>query len=107
MLDITTRSSSFFKHVNNCKVSHIGVRSDHSAVRMTFLNRTIKFKTRNNERPIIDWSNIQKDVELNKKFNLILDDKLKGQPSNYTDFNTTILDSAELSAMRMRNNNQE
>ena len=106
ILDIITTSSSFFKHVKNCEVLPLGVRSDHSAVRMTLLNRAIKFKTRNDKCPIIDWSIIQKDVELNKKFNLILHDKLEGQPSNYTNLNATILSSTELSAMRLKNKNQ-
>ena len=105
MRDIISISSSFFKHINNCEVLP-GVRINHSAVRVTFLNRTIKLKTRNDKYPIIDWSGIQKDVELNKNFNLILHETLKGQPSNYTNFNATILSSAELSAMRLKNNNQ-
>ena len=106
MLDIITISSSFFKHVNNCEVFPLRVRSDHSAVRMTFLNRTIKLKTRNDKRLIIDWSSIQKYIELNKKINLILHEKLKGQPSNYTDLNVTVLRRAELSAMILNTKNQ-
>ena len=36
MLDLTTTLDSFFKHVRDCGVTPTGMRSDHSAVRLTF-----------------------------------------------------------------------
>ena len=44
---------------------------------MVFLNRYIKFKSDYIERPVIDWKNIEKNAELNGKFNLILQIKLR------------------------------
>ena len=79
MLDIIAISSSLFKCANNCEVLPLGMRSDPLAGVITLLNRTIKFKIRNKERSIIDWIIIKKDVELNKKLNLSLYEKLKGQ----------------------------
>ena len=51
MLHIISTSSSFFKHVNDCKVPPLGVRSNHSAFKMIFLNKSITFKTIIEERP--------------------------------------------------------
>ena len=59
MLDVITCSTSFFKCVNDCSAIPDGVRSDHSAVRIVFLNRYIKFKSDHIERPVIDWKNIK------------------------------------------------
>ena len=43
MLDVITCSTSFFKCISDCGVITKGVWSDHSAVIMVFLNRSIKF----------------------------------------------------------------
>ena len=77
MLDVITCSTSFFKCVSDCVVILDGVQSDHSAVRMVFLNRSIKFKLDFVEHPVIDWKGIQIIPELNENFNLILQFKLK------------------------------
>ena len=71
MLDVITCSTSFFKCVSDCVVILDGVQSDHSAVRMVFLNRSIKFKLDFVEHPVIDWKGIQIIPELNENFNLI------------------------------------
>ena len=42
MLDLIMTSDSFFKHVRDCGVTPTGMRSDHSAVRLTFSNRSFK-----------------------------------------------------------------
>ena len=55
MLDVITYSTSFFKFVNNCSTIPDGVWSDHSAVWIVFLNRSIKFKSYYIDHPVIDW----------------------------------------------------
>ena len=89
MLDVITCSTSFFKCVNDCGAVPDGVRSNHSAVQMVYLNRSIKFKSNFIERPIIEWKSIQRIPELNDKFNLILHGKLR-KAHNYTEFNGAI-----------------
>ena len=59
MLDVITSYFSFSKCIRDCGVTPKGVRSDHSAVQMVFLNRIIKFKSDYVERPIIDWDAIK------------------------------------------------
>ena len=46
MLENYICSESFFKRVHDCKVSNIGVRSDHSAVIVCFKITVIKFKVK-------------------------------------------------------------
>ena len=46
MLDNFICSETFLKRVHNCKVSNIGVRSDHSAVIVSFRITAIKFKVK-------------------------------------------------------------
>ena len=46
MLDNFICSESFLKHVRDCKVNNIGVRSDHSAVIVSFKITAIKFKVK-------------------------------------------------------------
>ena len=58
MLDVINSSVSFYKYILDCGVTPKGVRSDHSAVQMVFLNRMIKFKSDYVERPVIDWDEI-------------------------------------------------
>ena len=58
MLDVIKCSNSFFKCVNDRGATPDGVRSNHSAVWMVFLNRSIKCKSDYIERPVIDWKNI-------------------------------------------------
>ena len=60
MLDIITLSTSFFKCGNDCSTTPYGVQTNHSAVWMVLLNRSIKFKSDYSERPVIDWKNIKK-----------------------------------------------
>ena len=53
-------STSFLKCVNDCGAIPDGVRINHSAVLMVFLNPFIKFKSDYIQRPVIDWKNIKK-----------------------------------------------
>ena len=55
MLDVITNSDSFSKHVRECEVMPTGMRSDQSAVKLIFSNRSIKFNYTYVELPVIDW----------------------------------------------------
>ena len=98
MLDVTTSSFSFFKCIIDCGVTPKGVRIDHSAVQMVFLNRTIKFKSDYVERPVIDWNKIKKKPEINRQFNFLIHNKLQ-DIHDYTTFNEAILSCSKQTAM--------
>ena len=53
------------------------MKSDHSAVQLKFVNRSIKFKTTFSKKPVIDWKSIKEKEEVNKKFNVNLRNRLK------------------------------
>ena len=59
MLDVISVSKNFYKCVRNCEVSNSGMKSDHSAVRLEFVNRLIKFRTTFFKKPVIDWKSIK------------------------------------------------
>ena len=90
MLDVIYVSENFYKCVRNCGISEMGMKSDHSAVRLEFVNRSIKFKATFFKKPVIDWKSIREKEEVNNKFNVNLRNRLK-TTSNYTDFNGAIL----------------
>ena len=71
MLNNFICSESFFKRVRDCKVKNIGVRSDHSAVIVSFRITAIKFKVKEKIKKIIDWKKINGMLKLT--LNLILD----------------------------------
>ena len=98
MLDVITPSFSFSKCIRDFGVMPKGVRSDHSAVQMVFLNRTIKFKSDYVERPVIDWDAIKKIPVINIKFNLLLHKTLQ-DTHDYTTYNEAILSCAKQTAM--------
>ena len=58
MLDDITSSFSFFKYIRDFGVTPKVVRSDHSAVQMLFLNRTINIKLDYVKGLVIDWNKI-------------------------------------------------
>ena len=60
MLDMITCFTSFLKCVNNSGTTPDGIRSDHSAFRIVFLDHSISIKSYYRERPVIDWKNIKK-----------------------------------------------
>ena len=105
MLDVISVSKNFYKSVRNCGISKTGMKSDHSAVRLEFVNRSIKFNTTFFKIPVIDWKYIKEKEEVNKKFNVNLRNLLK-TTSNYTDFNDAILRSGEETAMKKSNEDQ-
>ena len=105
MLDIISVSKDFYKNVRNCDVSKTGMKSDHSAVRLEFVNRSIKFNTTFYKKPVIDWKSIKEKEEVNKKFNVNLRNRLK-VTSNYTEFNDAILISGEETVMKKSNEDQ-
>ena len=78
------------------------MKSDHSVVRLEFVNQSIKFKTTFFKKPVIDWKYIKEKEEVNKKFNVNLRNRLN-TTSNYTNFNDAILRSGEETAMKKRN----
>ena len=92
MLDVISVSENFFKCVKSCGILKTGMKSDHSAVRLEFMNRSIKFKTTFFKNPVIDWKSIKEKGEVNKKFNVSLRNRPK-TPYNYTEFNDDILRS--------------
>ena len=81
------------------------MKSDHSAVRLEFVNSSINFKTTFSRKLLIDWKSIKEKEEVNKKFNVKLRNRLK-VTSNYTEFNGAILRSGEETAMKKRNEDQ-
>ena len=45
MIDVLSVSENYYKFVRNCGISKTGMKSDHSAVRLEFVNQSIQFKT--------------------------------------------------------------
>ena len=78
------------------------MKSDYLAVRLEFVNLSIKFKTTFYKKPVIEWKSIKEKEEVNKKFNINLRNRLK-KSSNYTEFNDAILQSREEIAMKKSN----
>ena len=105
MLDFISVSENFFKFLKSCGVSKKGMRSDHSAVRLEFMNRSIKYKTTFIKKPVIDWKAIKEKDDVNKKFNINLRNRLQ-EPFNYTEFNESILRSWEDTSMINDSKNQ-
>ena len=48
-----------FKSISDCKITKIGVRSDHTAIITKFILTSIKFKNEQQEYTVIDWENIR------------------------------------------------
>ena len=67
MLDVISVSDNFFKCVKSCGMSKKGMRTDHSSVRLEFMNRSIKYKTTFIKKPVIDWKNIKERDDVNEK----------------------------------------
>ena len=105
MLDVISVSENFYKCVRNCGISKTGMKSYHSAVRLEFVNRLIKFKTTFFKKPVIDWKSIKEKEGVNKKFNANLRNRLK-TTCNYTELNDAILRSGEETAMKKNSEDQ-
>ena len=105
MLNVISVSENFFKCVNSCGRSKKGMRIDHSAVRLDFMNRSIKYNTTFIEKPVIDWKDLKEKDDVNLKINVNLRNRLQ-EPFNYTEFNESILRSGEDTAMIDNSENQ-
>ena len=81
------------------------MRTYHSAVRLDFMNRSIKYKTTFINKPVIDWKAIKERDDVNENFNVELRKCLR-EPFNYTKFNDAILRSGEETAMINNSENQ-
>ena len=81
--------------MHDCKVSNIGVRSDHSAVIVSFRITAIKFKVKGKINKIIYWKYINGDAENNIEFNLRLSENITKEHT-YTNFNDSILQANKL-----------
>ena len=86
MLDVISVSENFFKCVKSCGISKKGMRSDTSAVKLDFMNWSIKYKTTFIKKPLIGWKSIKEKDDVNKKFNVNLRNRLQ-EPFNYTEVN--------------------
>ena len=69
MLDVISNSENFFKCVRNCGVSKKGMIIDHSALRVDFMNRQVKYNTTFIKKPVIDWKAIKERDNVNENFN--------------------------------------
>ena len=98
MLDVISVSEKFFKCVKSCGIPKKGMRRDHSAVRLEFVNRSIKYKTTFIKKPVIDSKAIMERDDVNKNFNVNLRNRLQ-EPFNYNEFNEAILRGGEGKAM--------
>ena len=67
ILDVILVSENFFNYIKSCGISKKGMRSDCSAVRLEFMNRSIKYKTTFIKKPVIDCKSIKKKDDVNKK----------------------------------------
>ena len=81
--------------MRDCKVSNIGVRSDHSAVIVCFKITAIKFKVKEKINKIIVWKKNNGDAETNIEFNLRISENITDEHT-YTDFNDEILQAAKV-----------
>ena len=81
--------------MRDCKVSNIGVRSDHSAVIVSFKITAIKLKVKEKINKIIDWKKINGDAETTIEFNLRLSENVTKEHT-YTNFNDSILQAAKV-----------
>ena len=59
MLDVISVSENFYKCVRNCGISKTGMKSDHSALRIEFVNQSIKSKNTFFKKQVIDWKYIK------------------------------------------------
>ena len=105
MLDVISVSKNFYKNVRNGGISKTEMKSDHSAVQIKFVNRSIKFKNTFSKKPAIDWKYIKEKEQFNKKLNVNLRNRLKAT-SNYTEFNDAVLRSGEETATKKSNEDQ-
>ena len=61
MLDNFISCPGFFKRISDCKVTTLGVRRDHAAIKVKLRLTAIKFNNEQDNIEIIDWKRIQTD----------------------------------------------
>ena len=91
--------------MRDCGVTPTGMRSNQSAVKLIFSERSIKFNSTYVERPFIDWKRVQDCENTNQLFNVNLQHMLKKNMS-YKLFNEAILSSAQQSEMTNKQSNK-
>ena len=63
MLDNFVCCDQLFKSISDCKVTKLGVRSDHTAIVTKFRLTSIRFNNEQQESTVIDWEKIRTDEE--------------------------------------------
>ena len=109
MLDNFAWCNQLFKRISDCKVTKLGLGSDHTAIVTTFRLTYIKFKNGKQESTVIDWGDIRTDEEtkyffIRKLYELIKNNK--SLSNDYTTFKLAILLAAQDTATKERTNNQ-
>ena len=102
MLDNFVCCDQLFKMISDCKVTKLGVRSDHTAIVTKFRLISIKFNNEKQQSTVIDWENIRTDEET-KYFNNKLYELMKNKNSlsnDHTAFNSAILLAAQDTATK-------
>ena len=103
MLDNFVCCDQLFKKISGYKVTKLGVRSDHTAIVITFRLTSIKFNNDQQYSTVIDWGEIRTDEEtkyfLNDKLNELLK-KNKSLSNDYTAFALAILLAAQAAATK-------
>ena len=105
VLDVISVSENFFKCVKSCGISKKGTRTDHSSVRLEFMNRSIKYKTTFIKKPVFYWKAIKEKDYVNKTFNVNFKNRLQ-ELFNYNYFNESILRSGKETSMINNSENQ-
>ena len=102
MLDSISVSSNGVKKVRDCKVSKIGVPSDHSAIMLKFCLTSIKYKDHSElSNGIIDWHAIRTDDSKRSQFNSLIKENLPPNPS-YTAYNRAIMAAGYATATKSK-----
>ena len=103
MLDNFVYCDQLFKNISDCKVTKLGVISDHTAIVTEFILTSIKSNNERQESIVIDWQKIRTDEETKYFFNDKLYELMKNNKSlsnYYTNFNSAILLSAQDTATK-------
>ena len=111
MLDNFISCPGFLKRISDCKVTTLGVRSNHAAIKVKFRLTTIKFNNEQDDIEIIDWKRIQTEHDAKDKFNdrLFNYDRLSRElhsAANYTEFNANIILAAQETATKKNTDNR-
>ena len=90
MLDNFVCCDQLFKSISDCKVTKVGVRSDHTATVTKFRLTSIKLNNEQQEYTFIYWEKIRTDEEMKSFLNDKLYELMKNNKSlsnDYTTFN--------------------